>query len=415
MTDEILIRVEGVSKKFCLGLKRSLWYGVVDAGRELLGRDREARLRRDEFWAIEDVSFQVRRGELLGIIGPNGSGKTTMLRLINGLLMPDAGEISIRGRVGALIQLGAGFSNVLTGRENIHINAAVLGIERRELRDCMDEIIDFAQLDEFIDAPVQNYSSGMRARLGFAIAIHMRPDILLVDEVLAVGDMVFRNKALERMYRLANSGVAVVFVSHNLSQVDRLCTHILYLKKGRFQEYGPTARVIGRYVGDNLAGGSTMIHHPGTEVSFMVREVDFRDLVGNVVREVVSGGDVVIRMVIDVCQELVSPLFCFMVEPQGRSFILAYIHQSRDSSVRPNLSVGRHVVETVIEKLPFLPGRYELRLSVSGALESQLLGKVGNLAVLDVVACSGQYIITNDAGYVQLASDWRFRELEPEE
>lgn len=408
MAHDVLIQVDGVSKKFCRSLKRSLWYGVLDVGRELAGRTRGSRLRKDEFWAINDVSVQIRRGEILGIIGPNGSGKTTMLRLINGLLLPDVGQITIRGRVGALIQLGAGFSPILSGRENIYINAAVLGISKRELALCMDEIIDFADIGDFLDVPVQSYSSGMRARLGFAVAIHMRPDILLVDEVLSVGDMTFRNKALERMNKLANSGVAVVFVSHNLGQVDRLCTQVLYLRKGQFEAYGPTAKIISHYVGDNLTGGTDMIHYPGTENSFLIQKVTLHDQAGREVTQIASGQAIFIRTVLDVKTFLESPIFCFMWEPMGHTMILAVIHQPRDKILRPSLQPGLHVVETMIDKLPFLPGRYELRLSVNGVIEAQLLGKVGNLAILDVLPREGQYIITNNASFIELDSNWKF-------
>ncbi|MBF0417797.1 MAG: ABC transporter ATP-binding protein, partial [Magnetococcales bacterium] len=277
MSNDTLIEVETISKKFCRSLKRSLWYGLRDIGRELTGKNRHAELRKDEFWVIRDLSLTVKRGDILGIIGSNGSGKTTLLRLINGLLMPDLGQITIRGRVGALIQLGAGFSPILSGRENIQINAAVLGISKRELAACFDDIVDFANLGEFLDAPVQNYSSGMRARLGFAVAIHMRPDILLVDEVLSVGDLMFRNKALERMDKLAHSGVAVIFVSHNLGQVDRLCNRVLYLNKGQVICQGAPSEVIARYVGETTNLESAMLHHPGTEHAFRIIKAAFFD------------------------------------------------------------------------------------------------------------------------------------------
>ncbi|MEO5335013.1 MAG: hypothetical protein H7839_23615, partial [Magnetococcus sp. YQC-5] len=231
----------------------------------------------------------------------------------------------------------------------------------------------------------------------------------LVDEVLAVGDLAFRNKALERMHQLAHSGVAVVFVSHSLSQVDRLCSHALYLKKGRFIDYGPTAQVIHRYVGENLAGESGMVHHPGTEAAFLVREVTFRDRAGLAVTRIESGSFVAIRAVIEVMQPLARPLFCFMIEPKGHAVILAYIHQPRSEEARPSLAPGRQVVEAAVERLPFLPGRYDLRLSVAGAIESQLLGKVTHLASLDVLPRPDQYIITNEAGLMELEAAWRFQ------
>ena len=171
MTEDVLIRMEGVSRRFCHSLKRSLWYGVQDTFYDLLGRDISTqKLRHNEFWAVDDVSFELKRGECLGLVGRNGAGKTTLLKMLNGLIKPDRGRIVIRGRLGALIALGAGFNPVLTGRENIYINGAVLGLSRKEIDREIDGIIDFAEIGDFIDAPVQSYSSGMHVRLGFAVA-----------------------------------------------------------------------------------------------------------------------------------------------------------------------------------------------------------------------------------------------------
>jgi lipopolysaccharide transport system ATP-binding protein len=231
---DILVSVNNVSKKFCRRLRRSLWYGVKDLGSELIGRNNSHKdLRKDEFWAVQDVSFQLKRGETLGLIGPNGSGKTTLLRMINGLIKPDGGRIEVRGRVGALIALGAGFNPILTGRENIYVNASVLGIPKAEVNRKFDEIVDFSGIEEFIDAPVQSYSSGMAVRLGFAVAAHMNPDILLVDEVLAVGDMVFQAKCLSRISRLRGEGCTIILVSHNEEQIRRVCNRSILLNKGK--------------------------------------------------------------------------------------------------------------------------------------------------------------------------------------
>ena len=197
---ETLIKVEGLSKKFCRSLKKSMWYGMRDIGSELLGRRHgtDGVLRQDEFWAVKDVNFELKRGECLGLIGHNGAGKTTLLRMLNGLIKPDQGRIEMHGKVGALIALGAGFNPVLTGRENIYVNAAVLGMNKRYVDSKIDEIIDFAEIREFINSPVQTYSSGMNVRLGFAVAaILIEPDILFLDEVLAVGDIGFAIKCLE--------------------------------------------------------------------------------------------------------------------------------------------------------------------------------------------------------------------------
>ena len=235
---EVLIRAENVSKKFCRRLRQSLWYGMKDLASELTGRsNRPTDLRKDEFWAVSDVSFELRRGECLGLIGKNGAGKSTLLRLLNGLIKLDKGRITVRGRVGALIELGAGFNPILTGRENIYVNAAVLGIPKQEVDRSLDSIIEFAEIGDFIDMPVQHYSSGMRVRLGFAVAAQLNPDVLIVDEVLAVGDTGFKMKCLNRINALMQNSAAI-FVSHSMELVSWVCTRVIVLNKGQVEHHG---------------------------------------------------------------------------------------------------------------------------------------------------------------------------------
>ena len=233
MSDDVLIRVENVSKKFCRSLKRSLVYGLTDLANEAMGRHgKHDNLRTHEFWAVKDVSFELKRGECLGLIGRNGAVKTTLLRMLNGLIKPDHGRITMRGRVGVLIALGAGFNPILTGRENIYVNASVLGLTKREIDEKIEEIIDFAEIGEFIDSPVQSYSSGMQVRLGFAVATALEPDVLLLDEVLAVGDRNFQIKCLTRLGKQLKS-CAVIFVGHQMERVAQICTQTLVLDKGQ--------------------------------------------------------------------------------------------------------------------------------------------------------------------------------------
>jgi lipopolysaccharide transport system ATP-binding protein len=235
---DVLVKAESVSKKFCRSLKRSLWYGVTDITRSLIPGSRlEARisqlpeLRREEFWALRDVSFEVRRGECLGLVGHNGAGKSTLLKILNGLIRPDAGIVTIRGRVGALIELNAGFNPILSGRENVFHQASLLGFSREETESRFDKIVAFSEVGEFIDMPVQNYSSGMRVRLGFAVASEMEPDVMLIDEVLAVGDVGFRAKCLARMGELRKKS-AFIFVSHSMPQIARISTQVMHLHNG---------------------------------------------------------------------------------------------------------------------------------------------------------------------------------------
>ena len=255
---DVLIRAEGVSKKFCRTLRRSLWYGVKDTFGDLTVVGARPELRRGEFWAVDDVSFEVRRGECLGLIGRNGAGKTTVLKMLNGLIKPDKGRIEMRGRIAALVALGAGFNPIFTGRENVYINGSVLGLSKKEIDRKFDEIVDFAEVSDFIDTPVQSYSSGMQVRLGFAVATALQPDILLIDEVLAVGDVRFRWKCLERIKRLRESGVSLILVSHHSADLMRTCTKGLVLEAGKRTFDGSIEEAVLGYEHPSRPGTSRM-------------------------------------------------------------------------------------------------------------------------------------------------------------
>lgn len=245
---ELVLSVEGVSKKFCRNLKQSLAYGLVDLASELVGwQGKEKRLRSGEFWALDNVSLELRRGEALGLVGPNGSGKTTLLRAIAGLIKPDKGRIRVKGRIAPLLAAGVGFDPVLTGRENIYANMAILGLSKQEIDDRFEEVVAFAEIPEAIDAPVRSYSSGMRARLGFACAIYVEPDILLVDEVLAVGDIKFRSKCTHKLHRLRESGMSVLLVNHSSLAILSLCERAVFLGKGKVVAAGATDSVMAHY------------------------------------------------------------------------------------------------------------------------------------------------------------------------
>tara|TARA_R110002049_G_scaffold3795_5_gene27667 strand:- start:144771 stop:145973 length:1203 start_codon:yes stop_codon:yes gene_type:complete len=235
--NEVLVKVEGLSKKFCKDLKTSLWYGVKDLVTNIRGNKNERLLRNKEFWAVKNINFELRRGECLGLIGHNGAGKSTLLKILNGLINPDAGKVTIKGRVGALIELGAGFNPIMSGRENIYNNGAVLGFTKKEIDSKVEEIIDFSEIREFIDMPVQNYSSGMKVRLGFAVAAQMEPDVLIIDEVLAVGDLGFVLKCFKTIDTILPN-TAMVFVSHSMPMVSRICSQVILMEHGKTQFQG---------------------------------------------------------------------------------------------------------------------------------------------------------------------------------
>lgn len=242
-----LLKCQGISKKFCKDLKRSLRYAFSDICREFVDRQVNETLRKDEFWSLDDISFSLRKGECLGLIGSNGAGKTTLLRVLSGLLKPDKGRIEIRGRVGGLIALNAGFNPILTARENIYINGGILGITRREVDKRFEEIVDFAELHDALDMPVSSYSSGMQVRLGFSIAVNLiKPDVLLLDEVLAVGDARFQQKCISKVRELI-SNAAVVFVSHSMPMVSRICNTAILLDKGKQITTGSVESVAAEY------------------------------------------------------------------------------------------------------------------------------------------------------------------------
>jgi len=246
---EPLIHAEGVRKKFCRSLSRALRYGASDLAREVAGLPRPVGvLRRDEFWAVRDVGFELHRGDSLGLIGPNGAGKTTLLRMLSGVIRPDGGRIAVRGRLQALVALGAGFNPILSGRENIYVNGAVLGIPKREIDRRIDEIIDFSGIREFIDAPVQSYSSGMIVRLGFSVAIHLEPDILLVDEVLAVGDLAFRARCSRKLGELKDRGIPWILVSHDLGTIRNQTNRVMVLDHGRCVFLGDPDEAVSAYL-----------------------------------------------------------------------------------------------------------------------------------------------------------------------
>lgn len=247
MDKKVIIDVNNVTIRFNLANQK------VDNLKEYVIRLIKKELMFQEFLAVKDVSFQVKEGESWGIIGTNGSGKSTLLKAISGILKPYKGKITLDGSVAPLIELGAGFDPNLTARENIYLNGCVLGHTDKYMREHFDEIVDFAELHQFLDSPIKNYSSGMKARLGFAVATMVRPDILIVDEILSVGDYAFRKKCEQRMNEMLSGGTTLLYVSHSLDEVKRLCTHAIWLDKGVTRMVGNATEVCDAYLEEQKA------------------------------------------------------------------------------------------------------------------------------------------------------------------
>ena len=326
---------------------------------------RALRTRANDFWAVRDVSFEVRRGEALGIIGHNGAGKSTILKLLSSITAPTSGEITINGRLSALIEVGSGFHPELTGRENIFLNGSILGMGRREIATKLDSIIEFAGLHQFIDTPVKRYSSGMFVRLGFSIAAHLDPDILLLDEVLAVGDATFQAKCVQRINELKRAGKTIVFISHDLDAVEKLCDRVLLLQRGAVVASGPAHEVIAEYQG--TATKFVPSAPPGYNVTSLLRKVTinslaFFDSVGREASAFRTGEPLTARLEYE-AHEAVSEIV-FEVFFYGQDGSLHSQLTTAQDGRRMSLQPGAGAVEFVCPALGLQPGTYVIDATI---------------------------------------------------
>jgi lipopolysaccharide transport system ATP-binding protein len=371
MDDGTAIKVENVSKKYCKSLKRSMLYGVNDIGRNTFGLSSHSdRLRNGEFWAVDDISFEVKKGETLGIIGPNGSGKTTLLKMLNGIFWPDKGKITMKGEVGALIEIGAGFHPLLTGRENIYINAAILGMNKKYVDEKIEDIIKFADIGDFIDTPVKFYSSGMFVRLGFAVAVHCEPDILLVDEVLAVGDTSFINKCYKRLHEIkSDKNAAILIVSHNLYILERFCDKGIFISHGKNTSYGEIHKVIGDYqvVIYQLIKNQQSVAAPLLEESCIksvkITNVKLLTQDGKEQKIFNFKDTLRIRLEYESKDIIHNPQFQIILWSYDGKLISAF-GPHLDNLKISNIDKGKGVAECWIEKLPLLANRYYITVGM---------------------------------------------------
>ena len=377
---EVLIKVENVSKKFCKDLKRSLWYGMTDIARSVMGGAPTEDLREGEFWAVRDVSFEVRRGECLGLIGHNGAGKSTLLKMLNGLINPDEGRIEMHGKIGALIELGAGFNPILTGRENVYNNGAVLGFSKAEIDRKFDDIVAFAEIEDFIDMPVQNYSSGMKVRLGFAIAVQMEPDILLIDEVLAVGDMGFIMKCFNRMDELIKK-TAVIFVSHSMPQVHRISTDLLLLQKGIISYQGSVSVGIDEFYKNFNFIPSYALNDEAQINEISVNGMNARDK--NNIPKIQRLSDLEVRINCKVSTQYPNPFFYLVVYDKEQRGVAEYLQES--GTVILN-NTGEVNLKVIFPKVIFSKGVYSLTIAIISAEGGTTLIRGQALAFFQVLS-----------------------------
>lgn len=387
---ERLLDVEDVGKKYARELRRVMFYGAVDILRDFFRVPTPSdRLRSGEFWALDGINLKVDRGQCIGLIGANGSGKTTLLKLVNGIFMPDKGRIRKRGRVGALVEIGAGFHPLLTGRENIYIYGQILGMSKREVSQKFDAIVDYADIGDFLDTPVKHYSSGMYVRLGFAVAIHAEPDILLIDEVLAVGDVAFRAKCMSSISEILKRA-AVIFVSHSMAQIESLCDKVLWINKGSVVQYGDSRNVVSAYLEwqeelalraaakdkveletadfdaarSYLEGRRGKIIEDSTDADTPIQLLSFEvcDGAGQPLESLPFGSSVLFRIRYHASREIHKPLFNIRVDHDGGGVFEASM--LIDGPTFESLPAGEGIVECAIEHLPLTPKMYGVTLFV---------------------------------------------------
>jgi lipopolysaccharide transport system ATP-binding protein len=373
MSSDVLIRCDKVGKTFCRDLKKSLWYGVKDCATDLFGGRSpiaSAELREGEFWANRDVSFELKRGECLGLIGKNGAGKTTLLKMLNGLIKPDTGTIEIHGRVGALIALGAGFDPVLSGRENIAVNATVLGLSKSQIKDRIDDIIDFAELREFIDTPVRNYSSGMQVRLGFAIATVVDPDVLILDEVLAVGDASFRHKCYNRVNKMIRQS-AVILVSHSMDSISAVSSCVGMLRRGEFEFFPSVVSGIDAYNKENDVQESN--ETDGGKVFAIYPPVLSAQL--KILQEQVSyGARLDVEIHLDCAEAVEDAVVSFTAVNKNEQSVMNWNTTRGTNSV--NFPAGKSTLRFSIDPIVLHDGRYRWNIWISkrGTIEALVYG-----------------------------------------
>lgn len=374
------VEFENVSKRYRLGTLGTL-RGTVSA---MLSRGKDRDNWRRTLWALRDVSFRVEPGASLGLIGPNGAGKTTTLKLLSNITRPTSGRIAVHGRVSALIELGAGFHPELTGRENVYLNGAILGLRRQEITRKLDAIIAFSGLERYIDTPVKRYSSGMYVRLGFAVAAHVEPDILLVDEVLAVGDASFRHRCIQHMRELQHKGTSVIFVSHNMHLVRNMCDAVLLMMHGQIQAKGKPADVIAEYEQLLFSGDSTSIQQDGSARPSFGEEAPLILTAAEVESADLGAGNLL-------ASDLPAKLRIYYkaAAPQQIGRVDVRMHRddgtlcsTADSSLSENGSMalcelsGNGVIEVIYDPLQLTTGRYVVSVQITEPSDSLVIASV---------------------------------------
>ncbi|MFW5748533.1 MAG: polysaccharide ABC transporter ATP-binding protein [Chloroflexota bacterium] len=428
MSNEIAIRVEGLGKKYQIGRLRQQQEGLAGALREavvapvrrigklLRGQAYGAAELDETLWALRDINFEVPRGQVLGVIGANGAGKSTLLKVLTGITEPSEGRALIHGRVAALLEVGTGFHPELTGRENVYLNGTILGMTRAEIDRKFDEIVEFAGVSKFIDTPIKHYSSGMKVRLGFSVAAHLEPEILLIDEVLSVGDAAFQRKSLGKIDDITKSGRTVLFVSHNMASVEGLCHRTLLLQEGSLVGDGAPSQIIKQYslsLSGEKQSSVDLSQHPNRrkESSPVMQCIRITDLTGKETSTLLMGQDCYIALEVDTGDDvLMSPDAVIAIANTRGTYMCRFDMQAMGTSVPERLS-GRHVIRLRWQNPRFVPDTYTMHLTVkSGGRPVDGIVYAMTFEVLEAdIYGTGKYI--NDGVLFVPEGSWTFEQV----
>lgn len=368
MGESLAIRLDKISKKFAL--KGVRYYTLRDEWtmlwKKILGRG--VNLPRNELWALKEVSFEVEAGECMGIIGANGAGKTTLLKLLANVLVPDGGNFSVSGKVGALIELGAGFHPELTGRENVFLYGSIMGIKLQQIREQFDEIVEFSGLENFLDTPLKHYSSGMYARLGFSVAVFTEPQVLLVDEVLAVGDAAFQTRCLRRLSEMKKKGVGILFISHDLTKVQQVCDRCLWLDHGKVQALGEVSETVGAYLqsSDRQDFGFRQTHESlesfEHQEGVLIEEVLLLNEEGKSSAHFSYGKCLTVRIFFKATQKIESPNFSVSFESLNAQIYTGCVTRWDNCNIQA--IEGRGSIDLVLTNLILGAGAYQVNVGI---------------------------------------------------
>ena len=403
-----IIEAENVSKKFCRNLKRSMRYGLSDLWSEMTGRKGawRSKLRRGEFFAVENANLSVRAGECIALLGPNGSGKSTLLKMIAGILKPDTGKIKIRGQVGALVELGMGFNPILSGRENVYINGAILGLGKQEVNRRFDEIVEFAGVGHVIDDPVRTYSTGMRLRLGFSVATHLNPSILLVDEVLAVGDVGFRLKCFSHILNLVEKGMSPIIVSHAIGQLNRVASRAIVMNQHRIifdGDFVEGAALYERLLIESQPATKAEIGNKDCCISDIEIEPSPRGDLHFVTGETLSA-----KITIDIARPIDNARIRVFLESASAGVLGGF--STRLQSFELDLRPPRTVIRVLLPEMPLLMGAYSLNVALYGEALEELLDRRKPGAVFEVTEPRTSSFGLGEDGVVRFQHAWELIE-----